>query len=45
MERTYIDILSELWNMIKSDNIPKKEKKKILFVIEKLESLLEKYSG
>ena len=42
--RSYLEIIKELNNTVKSDNIPKEDREKISQCIQKLMDLLWKYS-
>ena len=45
MERTYLDILNELYGMIETDNIPQKDKDRIMKTIDRLKDILWVYSA
>lgn len=44
-EKTYLEMLNELCEMIETDNIPKKDKDKIIVMIKELHEILWKYSA
>lgn len=45
MERTYLDILNELYEMLETDIIPKHEKEEIIETVNSLQDMLWKYSA
>ena len=45
MEKSYFDILNELYEMIETDNIPKNEKEEIMETVNSLKDMLWKYSA
>lgn len=45
MERTYLDIINELYEMINTDNINKEDKEEIESALENLHNMLWKYSA
>lgn len=45
MEKTYVDILNELYEMIETDNIPKNDKEEIMETVNSLQDMLWKYSA
>lgn len=45
VEKTYIDMMTELHDAVESDIIPEDDKEEILDLIYELEELLEKYSA
>ena len=45
MERTYLDILNELYEMLETDIIPKPEKEEIMETVNSLQDMLWKYSA
>lgn len=44
-EKTYFEIMNELYEMIESDNIPKNDKEEIMETMNSLQDMLWKYSA
>ena len=44
-EKTYLEMLNELYEMIETDNIPKNDKDRIIIMIKGLHEILWKYSA
>lgn len=44
-EKTYFEIMNELYEMIETDNIPKNDKEEIMETMNSLQDMLWKYSA
>lgn len=44
-EKTYLEMLNELYEMIGSDNIPKHDKDKAIMMLKRLHDILWQYSA
>lgn len=45
MEKTYMEMLNELYEMIEADNIPKRDKDEIVETLNSLHDMLWEYSA